>query len=1108
MSKCDRNLCLAVMKMMPKRPIDSMFTEAQWRAIYETGRNVLVSAGAGSGKTTVLTARVIETLKSGLPIEQLLVLTFTRAAAAEMKEKIRKALEKAIAAGDTTLHESLEQLDAAMITTFDSFCLNLVEQHFAVLGIDPHITIGDTIMFDMARDTLLEALFDDLYEAADPDFIHFLQTYTTKSDAKLKDYVLALSDAYAQYGVFESSLESFAARHFTEDAEARLRADTTKALLELQAAYQSMIEDVVSCWGAQSNLGQTCTNWLEILKAQCSATDFESFRAAWKNFPRLNSKRGMDEEEKAALRQLKTRLGKLKKTLDDLLMHDWDTCLTHHRKTAAHVAFVVKLTKRFNDRFEQYQKTHGMYTFAAVARMALEVLKTHPSSLAALKKQYRAIFVDEYQDTSYLQDRFVTLISDNNAFMVGDVKQSIYRFRDAVPELFIKRYHHYKANPEAGTVIDLNKNFRSRETVLQGINALFDVTFDAEVGGLDYTAEHHLVYGHRDYKAFDVPAAEQGFDLLMLNPEDLREAAWLDHASRPFKDEEAHAMAIVQDIKRKIAANHQVYDEAKKTYRPLSYDDIVILIHVKREFHVYERIFAYHEVPLYAHRDISFYENDEIMVLRNLLRCIMAFRDPVLARQTFPHAFLSVGRSYRYAFTDAQLVDFLDTLTTTDYTQTAIEAAAPNETFSEVFRHMASCAKMATEMSLDALLAEVIKRFELIDHCVDLQDSHAAEQRLMKMIAIAQNLSGHGYTLADMSAYFDHIVNEQTDIDIQSGVSLKAGMCNLMTIHKSKGLEFPVVYYPMLFSRWRQTSDLDLYFDQGYGVIIPAFDEGLHDTIAKKLHLIKENREHVSERMRQLYVALTRTKHQAILVLNEPTDKDLVIDTFEHRKVDVNIRQTFSSFQSIIFAALGQFGKPPRLIPYDATYFTGEYRQGRKQPSPPPKIPDRAYVYQPLPSTHHTKQHATFSTVLSDVLRPEAYQDVLKGRQLHGWLEHLDLKQPLQPQLDALSVPASSQTLILNLRKLPFFAQLHEATIYQELTLYDASEGTERIGLIDLLVVFANQAYLVDYKLSDVTQDAYKDQIKGYQKVVQSMLNVPVQCYLFSLIRGTVREIY
>ena len=1102
--------------MIPMKPKHTLFTDEQWEAIHISGNNVIVSAGAGSGKTSVLTERVIQKLLNGHKITSLLVLTFTNAAASEMKHRIRESLKKSLSnESNAQLSEALEFLDVSQITTFDSYCLYIVKKYSHLLNISKDIEIGDKVILDIAKRKILKSLFESLYKENDLSFINYLKTYTSKGLEKLESQILQISDYMSKNNFQEDYIDTYFDHFFTDSFYDKIEKDILFELGILKTSL-SYIFNQLTQLETTTDKGEACkSSWLDAFanfKDLYSYGDYYRYLYQTYEKPSLRLK-GLDDSEKTELKSLRDSFDKIIAEMKKIVKEEKDVYEAQIQLTKPHISFLLGITKKFNQQFQSYQHTHQIYDFSTIASLATYILKNFDDARNQMKDTYHEILIDEYQDTSFLQNELIDQIANHNVFMVGDIKQSIYRFRDAVPEIFQSNYVAYTNNPSMGYKIDLNANFRSRQEILHDINEMFKVTMDQTVGGINYDDFQMLIYGNKTYETYKCDNQPYGISILKTNIDEISEAHkdLIFSQHKPYyklKSEAIHAQTIVRDIKEKIFQQYQVFDKDTKSLRTVRYDDFVILIDRSTSFDLFKQIFEHHSLPLFVHKEQKFVDHDDILAIRSMLKLIMSLTSTQEAIKSFKHAFMSFGRSFILNIDDQTLIEALLNIPEVIHSTSDYLTISKNENIMHLLNQMMSYAQRLDELTIDQLLVELINEFDVIYQAMSLSSVESVESRVLFLIEKATTLAKMGYHLSDLLDYFDYISENDLDIDYAQPTKLEKDTINMMTIHKSKGLEFPIVYFPLLFKSWNKTSPKDIYFDKPYGLIIQAFNEGLIDTMPKFLVSQKDNREMISERLRQFYVALTRAKEHAILILNEVDDKTYMNQTKSDQLIDTHIRQQFMSFEKVVYASLGNINHHLDQVSYDANIFTTDYLMPKKDLLLEVKKRNTNVTYNHVDLSYKLITKSRYSQSLTRLTSKDDKRLMAIGKHLHSILESIDFKGDIDRQLTQTCHNDSLCLTLKNIKKLPIFTQIESSDIYKEFEFIDVDDGIEKNGIIDLLIINDNNIYIVDYKLKEIEKQVYIDQVNGYASYIAKIYpNHQITSYIFSLLDHTYLEV-
>ncbi len=500
--------------------------------------------------------------------------------------------------------------------------------------------------------------------------------------------------------------------------------------------------------------------------------------------------------------------------------------------------------------------------------MAIKVVDENEDIREELTNSFNEILVDEYQDTSDTQEKFISLISNNNVYMVGDIKQSIYRFRNANPYIFKNKYDTYR-DTDLGIKIDLLKNFRSRKEVLSNINLLFDLFMDDEIGGADYKASHRMVFGNNTY--IEEGMTDQNYDLDVITYNK-------DNLGKITKDEE-EAFIIGYDIIKKMEEKFQVFDKDELILRDIEYKDFVVLLDKSKNFNLYKKIFEYLHIPLAILKDESLRKDEDVLVLKNILRLLICIKEKRYDTE-FKYTFTSISRSFLYKISDEEIHNYF-----------------VNNSFmeSELYKKCSSLVNKIDYMSGSAFLLLVLEEFNYEEKLITIGNVKPFRVRCEYFYNLIKNYEETGKTIYDFVAYLNGIFDDDYDLkfNVNSGSS---NSCKIMTIHKSKGLEFPICYFAG-FSGKFNTSELKekIIYDNKYGLILPKVSEYYKETILKTLLKVNTKREEISEKIRLLYVAVTRAKEKMIIVMPEVEEENEVVDI-----VPIYEREKYNSFLSIM----------------------------------------------------------------------------------------------------------------------------------------------------------------------------------------------------------------
>lgn len=1024
------------------------WTKEQEEAIYKSGSNIIVSAGAGSGKTAVLSERVIQKLKNGIHIDELLILTFTKAAAAEMKERIRKKIKK-----EPTLQAELNKIDAAYITTFDSYALSIVKKYHYLLGIGKDISIINQSLVNLKKEEYLDEIFEKYYQEKNPFFLKLIDDFCTKDDLEIKKMILTINQKLDMIVHKEKYLNTYLDTYYNSSFIDQKMKDYEELLLQkielIMIDYHELEEYV------EPDYFEKIQNALEELFL---SKNYQDIKQNIKSLPSLPK----NSEETA--KEIKDRISKYLKELT--VLTEWDNVEELKEsifKTKDYITAIIEIINLFDQKINEFKRKNNLYEFNDIAKMAISVLENNENVRNSIKNSLKEIMIDEYQDTSDLQDLFISYIEDNNVYMVGDIKQSIYRFRNANPNLFKNKYEHYKEQ-DGGIKIDLNKNFRSREEVLSDINLIFDDVMNQNLGGADYSKSHRMIFGNLAYNEKGIMPHSNHLEILNYNPEENSE----------YKKEEIEIFTIASDIKQKIDSGYQIFDKDKEEIRNLKYSDIVILMDRSTNFFLYKKIFEYLNIPLSIYKDESITDSIDIAIIRNILHLILSNQIDV----NFEYSFISVLRSYLFEESDANIFrSFVEK----NYEKT------------ELFQIIHEISYF--QMTPKELILEIINKFHFYQKIITVGDVEKHLVVLDYLTDIAEEFTTMGYTIYDFSTYLDNITNKKYDITFASKKEEQG--VKIMTIHKSKGLEYHICYYSGLYAKFN-ISDLKepFLFDIDYGIISPYLDQGIRTIFYKELLKNKYLKEEISEKIRLFYVALTRAKEKMILVASLDSN-----NSNQNMPVPDFIKMKYRSFLDILNSIFPQISTFVIPVDIEKIGLTKDYNFIKKT-NYKEQIEDigQTVRVEEYKSVDEEVNEEHFSKEIHHLISKEEKQKMLYGTKIHEIFETMNFKNPSYEGISEFE-----QTQVKKLIKTGIFE--HAIQIYQECEFIYEKNCVNYHGIIDLLIEYSDSFAIIDYKLKNIEDEAYIKQLMGYQEYIQTVTDKKVNIYLYSILDGTLKKL-
>ncbi len=916
------------------------WTKEQLEVIESRECNLLVAAAAGSGKTAVLVERIIQMITSRenpIDIDKLLVVTFTNAAASEMRERIGDAIGKALDENPENKHlqNQLVLLNKSSITTIHSFCLDVIKSNFHRINLDPNFRIGDQTECAILKQEAIEEVFEDLYEERDEGFLNLVESYAERGgDKEVQDIILgiysfAMASPEPKKWLIDSAErfnidENF---DFSQSIWARAILDTVKieinglclnmerALKEVESIeeLETFAEKLSVEYKKIANISQACNkSWDEAYKKMASMS-FENYVKGVKRISKDAPSYIKESKEKA-----KTIRDKTKKSLESIVSATFNKDNDSIREEIKYLYNIVKpissVVLRFEEEYSNKKREKGIIDFNDIEHFALNILtdidekgNIVPSDIAVgYRNKFYEIFIDEYQDSNLVQEVLLKAVANTetpNRFMVGDVKQSIYRFRQAKPELFLQKYNNY--NDKKGSShrkIMLYKNFRSREEVVDAVNYIFENIMNENIGEIEYTEKERLNLGANfnvdtDEKSIIGGATEihliqkdNKLDDDIINDKDDR----INNKENEIEEEEKldniqlEARMVGNIIKDLMKVNEdgkiqKVYDKGIDGYRPVEFRDIVILL---RATSAWAPVFADElmnmDIPTYADVGVGYFDTIEIKTILSLLQII---DNPM---QDIP--LISVLKSPIFGFTPEDLIDirvqskdkiFYEVLKSTAEYDGFTDSQ--NETESE-FIPSEECINKSKDfliklkefkeksmyMSTDEFIWYLYTRTGYYAYVGALPGGSQRQANLKVLFERAKQFEETSLKgIFNFVNFIEKLKKSSSDMGSAKTLGENANVVRIMSIHKSKGLEFPVVICSAMgknFNTQDFKKSILYHHNLGYGPQFVDYERRISfPSIAKEALKSKINIENLSEEMRVLYVAFTRAKEKLII---------------------------------------------------------------------------------------------------------------------------------------------------------------------------------------------------------------------------------------------------
>lgn len=909
------------------------FTPAQDAAIHHGGHNVLVSASAGSGKTRVLVERVITKLlneQQQIDITNLLIVTFTNAAAKEMRDRIQTTLRdqiNATAGGDVAssrqrrrLLRQLTLLNSADISTLDAFCLRLVQKYYYVIHLDPVFRqLADETEAQLLKESVWSELRETLYAEDDGQFATLTRNFSgDRDDQGLQDLVFRLATFATAKADPSGWLHELPTAY--QLAEQDLwQSDLVQRYVApaVQGAIKQCLNDVQTAQNLTDGFSSMdyIEKWTPLLKelkerftglqTVVDDTDWDQLRQTIAEVdtgraPRLLK---LDPDDQRIHDQLKAlRLG-LKQRLDGLLNQYFALSEADLRLVNQHAGQLVTqladIGQQFMAAFSAEKRRRHLVDFGDLEHFAYEILQD-PGVHEAVSEKYHEVLVDEYQDINELQEQILQSVAHQdpepgNMFMVGDMKQSIYRFRLADPTLFLNKYNSFKTADEARCDVDderivLADNFRSMKNVDEFTNLIFSQLMDERLGEMNYAGDAELQYGPKDYPLDQVPPAEvliyeSGTPAPAADePTDLEE---VDDALAINDRAEGQIVMVAARIRDMVANHEQLYDRSNGQYRDLQYGDVALLVPTRNNNLLLQEQFAKLGVPLAVRDTANYFQTTEIQIMMSLLQIIdNPYQDiPLVAVLRSPIVGLGENE-LAYLRIQNKTSDYFQALL--DFEQRVVEMPEQvgafgqqiHERIQRFLTQLDEFRDIARQNQLVTLIWTIYQRTGFLDYVAGMPGGQQRANNLHALYARAADYEKSSFKGVFQFVRFINEMQKHNKDLAEVNVDNEENAVSVMTIHGSKGLEFPVVFV-MDASHGFNLSDQRsaVVLDDHLGIGISWLDPQRHltiDTLQKKIVANQATNKLLSEEMRVLYVALTRAQQRLFVVGTYQDQADLL----------------------------------------------------------------------------------------------------------------------------------------------------------------------------------------------------------------------------------------
>ncbi|MGL6107695.1 helicase-exonuclease AddAB subunit AddA [Romboutsia sp.] len=901
------------------------WTKEQQAVIDNRNGNLLVAAAAGSGKTAVLVERIIQMIldkENPIDIDKLLVVTFTNAAASEMRERIGDAIGKALDKDPENKHlqNQLVLLNKASITTIHSFCLEVIKSNFHKINLDPNFRIGDTTECTLLKQEAIEEVFEQLYEEQDEDFLNLVESYAEKrGDTNIQSIILSIYN-FAMASPNPKEWLEFSAEQFNIDDDfdfsnsiwAKAILDTIKIEVSgMEVNMRKALEEIEEIEELETYIAKFRNDYtkVKIILEACeksweesyiamSSVKFEDYRKGVKRIPKDASeyigelKKKADTVRKDAKSSIENMAVSIFRKENEQIEEE----LRYLHKVARAISDTIL---KFEKAYDNQKREKGIIDFSDIEHFALKILiqkdengNDAPSDVASgYIDKFHEIFIDEYQDSNLVQEVLLGTIAKTkipNRFMVGDVKQSIYRFRQAKPEIFLKKYADYDEEESSlNRKIMLYKNFRSREEVVDCANYIFENIMSKNIGEIEYTEKERLNLGASFMENEDENTIVGGASEIHLiqnkdkdskeeDKEDTKESNEHNEEAVETEEEidniqlEARMVGkIIKDLmnQKEDGKIQKVFDKKLSNYRPVEFKDIVILL---RATSAWAPVFADElmnmDIPTYADIGVGYFDTIEIKTMLSLLQVI---DNPM---QDIP--LLAVLKSPIFLFTPEELIE----IRLQDEEMSIFEALERlSQEESEVgkkcidfLNKLENYKEKSLYMSTDEFLWYLYTKTGYFAYVGALPGGSQRQANLKILFERAKQFEETSFKgIFNFINFVAKLKKSNTDMGSAKTLGENANVVRIMSIHKSKGLEFPVVICSGMGKKFNTQDfrkDILYHHNLGYGPQLVDYKRRIsYPSIAKEALKSKINVENLSEEMRVLYVAFTRPKEKLII---------------------------------------------------------------------------------------------------------------------------------------------------------------------------------------------------------------------------------------------------
>ncbi len=1069
------------------------FTDEQLAAIRAYSSNIIVSAGAGSGKTDVLSNKVKDVfLNHDLLPSNILVLTFTNSAAFEMKNRIISTLKS----DNNVKREFIDQINTSHVQTFDSFTLFVFKKFSYLLNLNSNISIINPIDLKIKKDEILDKIIQEKIDSNDETFIKYFKEYCFLDLNIFKTIIYNTLDFLDKSIDKEKYLYDFKLLYKTKET-------AKKDFNDYVNNFFSKIKKMYDGCFNNEEVHFENTNYLR------EAEKYYLNEFFGKDI--VNYIKFLDEHKRPTAQKKEMRLGETDKALNDKFKVDFNAIINEYigyplklddnlkfiEDENETLEFFLNIVKTLNDKLDDYKKMINKFTFDDIAKISYKLLdfkevKTY------LTNTFKFILIDEYQDTSDIQEAFINKFSNNNVYCVGDVKQSIYSFRNANCDIFNNKFIVFKNEKAKGQALQLTKNFRSRKQILDDVNKIFGHLFEKD-DNINYKDDHHIEYGLTAYNQ-NIYAHEDHYGVHLLNISlKMQDYAKIYNIKSKL---DCYGYFICQDIIKKMNSGFMVYDKDTKTLREAKFSDFCIIASRKKYFDRIEKVFNKYHVPIINYKDQDINVSMPIVVLKSIISLIyeLSKDEDTRSEIKLKEYYLSIARSYLYKKNkddSSEKNNETKRISDEKINDSTIYNNLKNNTYldSEIIK---KCIELYEDfknnnLSLTQLVLNIIQKFEFIEKLPRISDPLTNIDNIEYFYNLTREFEDSGKNLYDLILIFDYLKSNNDDIKSEYLNTVEDAV-NMMTIFKSKGLEWPIIYIIDIASNQiqiKQSKEIaEFMSNKKYGIEIGNKNKkhSFYFNLIKKYN----KNEIINELVRLYYVAITRAREQCNIVTLENDKKEKIVKD--------------SSFLSFIKQYINDYEIDNEFANQFIVPITNSYKKelelnlkSELKNKDKPKDVENITI---------NNVEIKFSEIINkkgsknvEFIDNDIQSKLDEGSKIHNLLSLIDLKTK-----DTSFINESRyKNVIDKFLRLDIFSNLKNTQIYKEYEFYDKNQDIH--GFVDLIIADENEVKIIDYKLKNIDDEEYKTQLSIYKKYIQEKFKKPCKTLLISILDNKIKEV-